>query len=159
MPWLPASVLQTGGTLDFTLTSSPDPAWGSSPADVPPSFGSGVLPAVGFSSPSGATTVVVGQPTTVQLGVALASSQAASVRWQVAPDAGGPTVSPSSGTLTLAAPAKGAGSSAQCGVPSRATQSLTLTAATAGSDSVHITLSTTGGIQLPPVVLDVVAQP
>ncbi|MGD0749488.1 MAG: GH92 family glycosyl hydrolase [Acidimicrobiales bacterium] len=160
LPWLPASVIETGGTLHDTLSSSPDPAWGSSPADSPPSPGTAALPAVGFSSPSGATTVVAGQPTAVQIGIAPAGSQAVSVHWQAASVAGGPTVSPSSGTLALVPPAGGSGSSAAaCGLLHPATQSLTVTAPAAGSSSVRINLTTSGGTRLPPVVLDVVAQP
>jgi predicted alpha-1,2-mannosidase len=159
LPWLPASVIEEGGTLHYTLSSSPDQAWGSSPATTPPSFGSDEYPALGFTSPSGATTVVVAQPTTVQLGVAQAGSQATTVHWQVASVAGGPAVSPSSGTLTVAAPTGAPGSPAHCGVPRPATQSLTVTAPAAGTSSVHVDLTTASGSQLPPVVLDVVAQP
>ena len=159
LPWLPASVIRTGGTLHYNLSSSPDPAWGSSPGDSPPSFGTGALPAVGFSSPSGATTAVVGQPTTVQIGIAPAGTGAASVHWQATSVAGGPTVSPSSGTLALLPPDDAPGSTAACGVPHPAPQTLTVTATTAGAYAVRISLSTTGGTQLPPVVLDVVAQP
>jgi predicted alpha-1,2-mannosidase len=35
--WLPAEFVEQGGTLDFTLASTPDRAWGSS--TIPPSFG------------------------------------------------------------------------------------------------------------------------
>ena len=68
MPWLPASVLQTGGTLDDTSSSSPDPAWGSSPADSPPRSAPRALPAVGFSSPSGARPWSWGSPRPVSSG-------------------------------------------------------------------------------------------
>lgn len=37
-PWLPASFVQRGGTLRFTLGARPDMHWGSNPADAPPSF-------------------------------------------------------------------------------------------------------------------------
>jgi hypothetical protein len=84
MPWLPASVLKSGGNLDYTLSGTPDPTWGSSPDDSPSSSGSGQLPAVGFSQPSGATTVTVGQPKTITIGVAAAGDQATTVHWQAA---------------------------------------------------------------------------
>ncbi len=35
-PWIPASMLTTGGSLVFALGSTPDTGWGSSPGDVPP---------------------------------------------------------------------------------------------------------------------------
>ena len=76
MPWLPASVLQTGGTLRFALSSSPDPTWATSPTASPPSFTAGELPVVGFSLPSGATTIAVGQPTPISIGAALAGARA-----------------------------------------------------------------------------------
>ena len=61
LPWLPASVLQTGGTLRYTLSGAPDADWASSPAAHPPSFETDQLPAVGFSLPSGATTAAAGK--------------------------------------------------------------------------------------------------
>ena len=158
LPWLPASVIRTGGTLTYALSSSPDPAWASSPAAAPPSFGAGGIPAVAFSLPSGATSVAAGQPTTVQVGAALAVGQATSVRWQATSTPGGLAVSPSSGTLTLAPAAAGPGATAACGRPVRSTQPLTLTGATPGSYSLHVALTTASGVALPPVVLHVVVR-
>jgi predicted alpha-1,2-mannosidase len=37
--WLPADFVEKGGTLAFELSGKPDTAWGSSAADIPPSFG------------------------------------------------------------------------------------------------------------------------
>ena len=37
-PWLPESFATTGGTLSFTLGTTPDTTWGSAAADAPPSF-------------------------------------------------------------------------------------------------------------------------
>jgi predicted alpha-1,2-mannosidase len=37
-PWLPESFVSNGGTLGFTLGSTPNTTWGSSLADAPPSF-------------------------------------------------------------------------------------------------------------------------
>jgi len=37
--WLPASFVATGGTLDYTLSKTPQKAWGAKPEDAPPSFG------------------------------------------------------------------------------------------------------------------------
>jgi predicted alpha-1,2-mannosidase len=37
-PWIPATVVQTGAQLDFTLGPSPSTTWGSSGPDAPPSF-------------------------------------------------------------------------------------------------------------------------
>jgi predicted alpha-1,2-mannosidase len=38
-PWLPAEFATKGGVLDVDLSDKPDPKWGSSPSDAPPSFG------------------------------------------------------------------------------------------------------------------------
>jgi predicted alpha-1,2-mannosidase len=38
-PWLPESFVANGGTIDYVLGPQPNPAWGSKPADAPPSFG------------------------------------------------------------------------------------------------------------------------
>ena len=151
MPWLPASVLSAGGTMRFTLSGTPDAAWGSSVDASPPSFGTGQLPAVGFSLPSGATSVTAGQPATIQIGVASAGVQATTVHWQAVPSSSGLTVTPSSGTLTLMP--------AGCTPTAPATQSLSITAsAAAGSSSVRVNLSTADGLALPPVVVDVQVQ-
>ena len=37
-PWLPSTVAETGGQLDFTLGPAPEMSWGASPVDAPPSF-------------------------------------------------------------------------------------------------------------------------
>jgi len=39
-PWLPASVLTSGGTLDLNLGATPNARWGSAPAAKPPSISS-----------------------------------------------------------------------------------------------------------------------
>ena len=148
MPWLPGSVLHTGGNLTYTLSGTPDPTWGSSPDASPPASGSGRVPAVGFSQPSGAVTVKAGQPTTISIGVTAAGDQATTVKWEAVANPSGLAVTPSSGTLTL--------KPGNCGDATPATQSLSVTAA--GSASLRVNLSTTGGATLPPVVVDVQVQ-
>ena len=123
LPWLPASVIKTGGTLDFTLSARPDPSWGKDPADAPPSYTAGQVPAVGYSVPSGALALTAGQSTTLQLGAASADGHAVTVDWHVAALPAGVTVTPSSGTLT----------SSSCGQPNPAPTSLHVTAGTPGT--------------------------
>ena len=147
LPWLPASVLSSGGTLHFTLSGSADASWASSSGAAPPSFDTGQLPAVGFSVPSGATTLTAGQPTSIQIGTALAENRGATVHWQAVPSPSGLTVTPSSGTFTLT-PAR------DCGAAAPATQALSITAPAAGSYALRVTLSTSSGLALPPVVVD-----
>ena len=153
IPWLPASVLNAGGTMRFTLSGTPDAAWGSSADASPPSFGTGRLPAVGFSLPSGATSVTAGQPATIEIGVASAGVQATTVHWQAVPSPSGLTVTPSSGTLIL--------TPAGCTATAPATQSLRITAsgAATGPSSVRVNLTTANGLTLPSVVVDVQVQP
>lgn len=37
-PWLPSTMATQGGTVGFTLVTTPDKRWGSAPADAPPSY-------------------------------------------------------------------------------------------------------------------------
>ncbi len=152
LPWLPSSVLTTGGTLHYSVSGSADPGWAASLVDALPSD-SGQVPAVGFSQPSGAISVAAGQPATVQLGAVLAGDRAATVHWQVASGAGGLAVTPSSGTFTLVS-----GSGSGCGTQPAPTQSLRVTASADGSYPLRVNLTTTSGVDLPPVVVDVQAQ-
>ncbi len=43
-PWLPESFAREGGRLDYTLGTTANTAWGSNPADAPPSFRDGEQP-------------------------------------------------------------------------------------------------------------------
>ncbi len=149
LPWLPASALSTGGTLDYTLSGTADPSWGSAPGAAPPSYGSGQIPAVGFAVPSGATTLTAGQPAPITLGLVPAGPSGATVHWQVAPIPGGVTVTPPSGTLTVAG---------GCRPIMPSTQTLTVAAPVAGTASLRVNLSTAGGVGLPPVVVDLQVQ-
>jgi putative alpha-1,2-mannosidase len=159
-PWLSASVLQSGGTLDFTLSASPDPAWASAPEASPPSFGAGQLPAVGYSFPSGAMTVAAGQSAPLQLGVASAGPHATSVQWHVSPsDLSGLQIAPSSGTVSLAGDTvtldPSSGVPLSCRPASPATSALTVSGTAAGTRTVTIDLHAADGQTLPPVVVDV----
>jgi hypothetical protein len=158
LSWLPASVITTGGTLHYTLSGTPDAATSPPPA-APPSYGAGQLPAVGFSLPSGATTLTVGQPKAVQVGIAGAVDGPTSVHWQVAGAPSGLSVSPSSGTLTLAPGTGTPGTPAACALPAPASDSISVTAAVAGTYPLEIELGTTDDRVLPPVVLDLDVQP
>ena len=159
LPWLPASTLSTGGTLHYTLSDTADPAWGSAPGSAPPSFGPGQLPAVGFSVPSGAATLTVGQPTSIALGLAPGGSARTTVHWQAAPSPGGVTVTPSSGTFTVTPSPGRPGLHGGCRSAVPVTQALSVTAPAAGTAALRLNLTTTGGRTLPPVVVDLQVQP
>ena len=80
-PWLPASIIRTGGTLTYRLSDTPDASWGASPASSPPSFAAGRLPAVGFSVPSGGMALRVGQQATIQVGIQEIAAGGPAVHW------------------------------------------------------------------------------
>lgn len=151
-PWLPASILTTGGTLDYGLSSVPDPSWASAPAASPPSYGSGRLPAVGFSSPGGGTSLAAGHRATVRLGVQPAEPTSSTVVWEAG--GAGLTVTPSTGRFVVGSPnASGTGTGSSVATPPM--QTLSLGSATPGIHVLDIHLETTGGTELPSVVLDV----
>lgn len=149
-PWLPASVLSTGATLDFGLSSAPDQSWGSSPDDAPPSYGSGRVPAVGFSSPSGGTTLGTGQSVDIRLGLQQVSSGSPGATW-TASVTGHLSVTPSTGTFSVVP-----GNS--CAAPSPQLQTVDISATGPGGGQVTFTMTTTDGQRLPPVVVDVRAK-
>jgi hypothetical protein len=102
---------------------------------------------------------VAGQPTTVQIGMALAGYQATTVHWQAASNPSGLTVSPSSGTLTLAPARGGPGDAVECGLPQPTSQPVSVTAPAAGSYALRVDLTTSSGEALPPVVVHVRVAP
>ena len=157
-PWLPASALRTGGTLRYALANTPDASWAATSDASPPSYGTGALPAVGFSLPSGSMTLTEGQPAAVQLGVAPANTAAGSVDWRLSSIPPGMQVTPTSGTLTLARVTPNAGSGASC-APRPVLQTLDVTGQTPGTAALRVDLRTSSGLALPPVVLDVATTP
>ena len=154
-PWLPASALRSGGTLRYALASTPDATWAATADASPPSYGTGALPAVGFSLPSGSVSLTEGQPAAVQLGVAPANDAAGQVAWHVSSIPPGMQVTPTSGTLTLTRATPKGGSGGGC-TPQPVRQTLHVTGQAAGSAVLRVDLRTAGGVALPPVVLDVV---
>jgi hypothetical protein len=103
--------------------------------------------------------VTVGQPTSIQLGVAPATPGPTVVRWQVTSEPAGLSVTPASGTLSLGSGAPSGSSAGGACASSPTTASLSVAAAQAGSYTLRVMLATTAGVVLPPVVLDVSAQP
>ena len=157
-PWLPASVIETGAHLVFSLSERPDPAWGAAPGARPPSFAVGRLPSVGYTVPSGRGTVRTGQPSAITFGVRSAQANGGAVRWR-ATTTGGLTLTPSSGVLPSSPTSEtgspvGAGSCVNAAPVSR---TLSVTAPVAGSGSIVFQLEAADGTALPPVVLNVSA--
>ncbi|MEV0975680.1 GH92 family glycosyl hydrolase [Streptomyces sp. NPDC049915] len=101
-PWLPASFVQRGGHLDYTLSATPDRSWGSDPADAPPSFRAGEQPYQIGVGPTTATIPPGGSMTTTVRAVALNGGAGPDVHFRVeTPD--GVTASPAEGTVTSGA--------------------------------------------------------
>jgi hypothetical protein len=101
--WIPApDVLAHGGSLAFTLSSTPDQAWGSAPADAPPSYSAGQAPVV--VAPAGPAEVAPGGTTTADLTAANATTQTQVVSWSVTvPPGSGLQATPSHGTASIPA--------------------------------------------------------
>ena len=153
-PWLPASVIQSGGQLTFTLGATPDLQWGSGAAEAPPSYPRGGAPAVGFTFPSGGLTMRVGQPATVLLGVASTGTTASAVQWSA--NGAGLAAAPATGQLLPHPTAPTTGHRASdCDPAPPAEQALTVTGMHVGSYVLHVGLTAASGVPLPPVVLDV----
>jgi predicted alpha-1,2-mannosidase len=157
LPWLPATMVQSGGTLRYTLGSSPDPSWGGAADVQPATFATGRLPALGFSRPSGSLSVQVGTASQLVLGVRDVGAGTATT-WQARATAG-LTLSASSGTITVgpapAADAADNAATAGCASPRTAGQTIHVVAAQPGAGSIAFTLHTSTGVTLPPVVVDV----
>jgi putative alpha-1,2-mannosidase len=55
--YLPPSVLSSGASLDYTLGTAPDTAWGSGAQAAPPSYPAGAAPAIPYTQPSAAVSL------------------------------------------------------------------------------------------------------
>jgi predicted alpha-1,2-mannosidase len=144
--WLPASVLHDGGTLDLSLSATPNKSWAATAADAPPSYATGAAGAVGFVEPSGSVTAVPGVATAVTLGAQSGTSGPVTLTWKATAPSG-VTVSPASGRLVLRGETPG-------GRFTRASTVLHVTAASAGTYDLHVAFTDPGGTgPVPPLTL------
>jgi predicted alpha-1,2-mannosidase len=94
--WLPASLVRDGGRLDYVLSTTPDPTWGT--AGAPPSFREGEQP---YQIGVGPTTATLAPGASTEVGVralSLRGGTGPEVRFRVdTPD--GITASPAEGTV------------------------------------------------------------
>ncbi|MFL6142220.1 MAG: GH92 family glycosyl hydrolase [Labedaea sp.] len=102
--WLPESFVNSGGTVEFTLSDTPDTSWGSGPADAPPSFRDGEVGQRGYVEP-GRLVIPAGASAAANIGGQDYSGAGATLRWTASPPAG-LHVSPASGEITVPAGAK-----------------------------------------------------
>ncbi|AJE83148.1 alpha-1,2-mannosidase [Streptomyces albus] len=98
-PWVPASFVERGGTLDYTLGSGPDTSWGSDPQDAPPSFRTGESPFFAGAVPD-QVKAEPGTSVRAALEVSTLRDRRVPVRWSAKPPEG-IRVSPSRGALTV----------------------------------------------------------
>ncbi|MER6435766.1 GH92 family glycosyl hydrolase [Streptomyces sp. NPDC001185] len=140
-PWLPTSFVRDGGTLDYTLSGTPNRGWGADPAAAPPSFRAGEQPYQIGVGPTAATLAPGGSTQVDIRALALNGGTGPEVRFHVdTPD--GVTANPVDGTVTDGA------------------RSVTLTAADSarqGFYDVKVTVTSGGGSYEQPVALTVAA--
>jgi hypothetical protein len=139
--YLKPNLVSKGGTLDFTLGTTPNTTWGSAPKDAPPSDTSGLLPALGYSD---AANVIVapGETATVRIGARALQKGRQQVSWHAA-GGDGPSVSPTSGSFPIRPGSDGH-------------QTVTITAPAAdGRYAVPISMVGADGTNLPDVVVEV----
>lgn len=98
--YLSAAQYAHGGTLDYTLGTTPDIRRGTAAADAPPSYTQGEAPAIGFTSPYDGVTATRGTTTAVQVSAQSEAGHPQTVHWSAAAQSG-VMLTPSSGTLTL----------------------------------------------------------
>jgi hypothetical protein len=102
--WLPESFVNNGGTVDFTLSSTPDVNWGTAPTDAPPSFRDGEVGQRGYVEP-GRLVIPTGRTGVLEVGAQDYSGSGTIVHWSATPPAG-IRMSPSSGDITVPPGAK-----------------------------------------------------
>jgi predicted alpha-1,2-mannosidase len=142
-PWVPASFVTRGGTLDYTLGGTADKTWGSSAKDAPPSFRDGEAPFFASTDP-GQVKIEPGGSADSALKLTTIQDKKADVRWTAKPPAG-ITLTPASGKVTV--PKNGAASAKLSVSVAEGTKS--------GVYAVPITLTSSHGGTAPPASLSV----
>ncbi|RZS38993.1 putative alpha-1,2-mannosidase [Herbihabitans rhizosphaerae] len=98
-PWLPESFVERGGTVEFRMSATPDPVWGSAPEDRPPSFRAGEIGQRGYVDP-GRLVIPAGGQDTANVGAQDLSGSGATIKWSAQPPAGF-TVEPAGGEVVV----------------------------------------------------------
>jgi len=143
--FLPSSIFTTGGSLSWTLGTTPDATWGAAAGDAPPSDTTGLLPALGYQSEAenGGITVAPGASAVLSFGVQSMSSTTQQIDWTAtAPPGSGLDVEGSSGVLSVPTEAKLA-QSVDIQVPTNSAP---------GQYLVTVALQTASGTALPDLV-------
>ena len=98
---LPASFATRGGSLDVSLSGTPDTHWATSAQAAPPSYRAYEDPAIGYLTPTGTQVTPAGSSLPATVGASTLAGGAGRVTWSASSDVAGVTVTPSSGTLDL----------------------------------------------------------
>jgi predicted alpha-1,2-mannosidase len=141
--YLPLSAIIGGGTIGYSLSSTPDNGWASGPQAAPPSFTSDEIPAIGYTTPTSQATIPPAGAISVTVAARNITGSAQVVSWTASP-VSGISLSARSGSFQVPASRDG-----QQGVQVRA-------GSTPGTYPVTFYLTTADGTALPNVVLNVV---
>ena len=141
--YLPLSAINGGGTIGYTLRSTPDNGWASGPHAAPPSFTSDETAAIGFTTPTSQATVQPGGAANVSLAARNITGSPQVVNWK-ASSASGVRLSSRSGSFLVPASSDGH------------QQVMVMAGTTPGTYRVIFHLTMADGTALPNVVLKVV---
>jgi predicted alpha-1,2-mannosidase len=146
-PWnrayLPLAAINGGGTIGYSLSSTPDKSWARGPKAAPPSFTGGEVPAIGYTTPTSQVTVQPGGTASVNVAARNITGSAQMVHWTASP-ASGVSLSARSGSFQVAASSHGQ------------QQVRVMAGSIPGTYQVTFHLTTADGTALPDVVLNVV---
>ncbi|MDX6346610.1 MAG: hypothetical protein QOF84_1400 [Streptomyces sp.] len=106
--WLPESFVADGGTLDYTLGTTPNTTWASAPADAPPSFRDGEQPYFTSTDPGRVKVQPGGDAEHATVTVRTLKDTGTTVHWTASPP-DGITLSATEGDLTVPADGTGTG--------------------------------------------------
>ncbi|MBV9709335.1 MAG: lectin, partial [Ktedonobacteraceae bacterium] len=143
-PWLPPTFVAQGGKLDYTLGSTANTTWGSSPTDAPPSYQYGEVGTFVSFKPGRAVIAPGGTEQLSILGKNI-DGKGATITWSATPPTG-LNVTPSTGSFPVSG--NGTGS-----------QSLSVSASsslTEGFYTISFSVKSGNGQQLPPLSLPIV---
>jgi predicted alpha-1,2-mannosidase len=146
--YLPAGIFTTGGTLNWTLGTTPDTTWAAAAGDAPPSNTAGLLPALGYlpEAENSGVTAAPGTSAALSFGVQSTTGPVEQIDWTASVPAGsGLEPGTATGVLSVAGEAK-------------TTQTITVqvpAGTAAGNYLVTFSLETASGTALPDLVAEV----
>jgi predicted alpha-1,2-mannosidase len=140
---LPLAAIKGGGTIEYSLRSTPDNSWASGPHAAPPSFTTDEKPAIGYTTPTSQVTILRGGTANVNVAARNITGSAQVVNWTASATSG---LNLSSGSGSFQVPASSDGQQ----------QVQVIAGRTPGTYPVTFHLTIADGTALPNVVLNVV---